>query len=131
MNLISVVRPVGEGFSPDEWVMPVVIYPRSAIGAGAEGNYLDGEVLSGQITVTTAGNAVQGTATPSATRVGVKAHPANAGPVWVGNDGADDVTSSNGFPLSPGEGVSLPGNLNLWYFDADNNGDKIAWVILE
>jgi hypothetical protein len=93
--------------------------------------------LSGQITVTTAGTAVAGPATPTATAIALKAHPDNAGAVWIGNDGEDDVTNANGFPLSPGEGVVL--ELGSWgtvalsgfYVDADNNGDKACWVVLK
>lgn len=61
--------------------------------------------LSGVITVTTAGTAVQGAATPAVYAVAVKAHPDNSDTVWVGNDGAGDVAAANGFLLDPGEGV--------------------------
>lgn len=86
--------------------------------------------LSGQITVTTAGTAVQGTA-----QIGqlfaIKAHPDNTDSVWIGNDDAADVTSSNGFPLNPGETVVVMlGNLNQCFFDADVSGEKICWVRL-
>lgn len=86
--------------------------------------------LSGIITVTTAGTAVKGTAIPGQ-KVAVKAHPDNSDTVWVGNDGAGDVASTNGFPLNPGEGVVLTGGLSNWYFDADVNGEKICWLVVE
>jgi hypothetical protein len=83
--------------------------------------------LSGQITVTTAGTAVQG---PSVTggKFILKAHPDNTDTVWVGNV-SGDVANTNGFPLDPGEAlpVNVP-NLNIFYFDADVNGEKICWV---
>jgi hypothetical protein len=84
--------------------------------------------LSGQVTVTTAGTAVQGTS-----QVGhlfaVKAHPDNTDAVWVGNDDAGDVTSSNGYPLDAGETVVLVlGNLNQAWFDADVSGEKVCWI---
>ena len=94
------------------------------------------ELLSGQITVTTAGTAVQGPSTPDGSLFALKALPNNAGTVYVGNDGADDVTSANGFPLDPGEGVvvdiaDLPGqDLSIFWFDAATSGDKIAWLRL-
>lgn len=87
---------------------------------------------SGLITVTTAGTAV--TVADSVGRyqkVAVKAHPDNSDTVWVGNDGADDVSNANGFPLDPGEGIVLDGGLSNWWFDADVNGEKICWVAIE
>ncbi len=87
--------------------------------------------LSGIITITTAGTAKQGTNTrPGGAAVAVKAHPDNSDTVWVGNDGAGDVASTNGFPLNPGEGVVLPGNLSDYWFDADVNGEKICWLVV-
>lgn len=86
--------------------------------------------LSGIITITTAGTAVQGPATPAGQPVAVKAHPDNSDTVWVGNDGAGDVANTNGFPLNPGEGVVLQGNLARYYFDADVNGEKLCWLVV-
>lgn len=85
---------------------------------------------SGLITVTTAGTAVAGPSTSGAAAVAVKAHPDNSDTVWVGNDGNGDVTNANGFPLDPGEGVVVPGDLENYYFDADSNGDKICWLVV-
>ena len=97
-------------------------------------------LLSGQITVTTAGTAVQGPSTPAGKIFALKAHPDNTDTVWFGNDDADDVTSSNGFPLNPGEGVTIDidaiettpaSNLAALWFDADVNGEKICWLKLK
>lgn len=87
---------------------------------------------SGQITVTTAGTAVQGTFS-TAKVVAVKAHPDNADTIWIGNDGAGspDVTNTNGFPLNPGEGVVLTGGLSDFWADADSNGDILCWLVVE
>ena len=85
-------------------------------------------VYSGQITVSTAGTPVQGTATPNVFGVAVKAHPDNSDTVWVGNNGSNTVSASTGFPLNPGEGVVLAGDLNQYWFDADVNGAKICWL---
>lgn len=87
-------------------------------------------VLSGQITVTTAGTAEQGPSTPGAVTVALKAHPDNTDAVWVGNDGADDVSASSGFPLDPGEGVVVPGDLEKYWFDADVSGEKLCWLVV-
>ena len=85
---------------------------------------------SGQITVTTAGTAVQGPAT-GAYQVAIKAMAGNAGIVYVGNDAAADVTSANGFELSAGEGVVVRKSLNALWFDSAENGDKLCWLKLE
>ena len=86
---------------------------------------------SGQITVTTAGTAVQGTDNRGML-FAIKAHPDNADTVWVGNDGADDITSSNAYPLDPGETIIIEvANLNSLYVDADSNGDKVCWLRLD
>lgn len=87
--------------------------------------------LSGQITVPMAGTAVQG---PDVTGnyFALKAHPANVGTVWCGNDGNDTVDNASGFPLDPGEGIELfARSLSAYYFDADNSGDKVCWVRVE
>lgn len=87
---------------------------------------------SGQITVATVGTAVQGT-DQSCSLVSFKAHPDNTDTVWIGEDGAGDVSSSNGYPLDPGEQIILqvPGdNLSTLWFDADVNGEKICWLRL-
>ena len=84
--------------------------------------------LSGQITVSSAGTAVQSSTTPPpGYDIAVKAHPDNAGAIWAGQDGAGDVTNANGFPLSPGEGVVVPDLMQYW-FDASNSGDKVCWL---
>ena len=85
---------------------------------------------SGLITVGTAGTAVVGT-TEAGNLFGIKAHPDNTDAVWVGNDGASDVTNANGFPLNPGETIVLNmANLNQVYFDADVSGEKACWIKL-
>ncbi len=87
---------------------------------------------SGQITVTTAGTAVQGD-DEQITLVLIRALSDNTGLVYVGNDGANDVTAANGYELSGGdqimvEGRDHGGNLqNLW-FDSATNGDKLCWL---
>ena len=85
---------------------------------------------SGQITVTTAGTAVQGPAT-GGLYVAVKALVGNAGNVYAGNDSAADVTSANGFELAPGEGVVLHKSLDALWFDAATDGDKLSWLKLD
>lgn len=85
--------------------------------------------LSGQITVTTAGTAVQGTNQPGSL-FAVKPHHDNTDAVFIGNV-SGDVTNANGFVLEPGEVVIIEsGNLNHYWFDADVSGEKICWLLL-
>jgi hypothetical protein len=87
---------------------------------------------SGQITVTTAGTAVAGPDTGPGT-FQLCPVPANTGAtVYVGNDGANDVASTTGFPLQSGQSavVTVP-NLNTVYFDVTANGDKVAWLRID
>lgn len=100
------------------------------------------EVISGQRTVTTAGTAVPLSATPLLARaVAIKALPGNTGVVYIGNDGAGDVTSANGYPLSAGDQILreapagddyASGDIDLAdiWVDAATNGDKVAWLQL-
>lgn len=88
---------------------------------------------SGQVTVATAGTAIQGTDAPGALFL-IKAHPDNTDTIWVGNDDAasPDVTSSNAFPLDARDApivISLS-NLNTLWFDADVSGEKACWLKL-
>lgn len=86
--------------------------------------------LSGQITITTAGTAVQGPNIDGG-NFWIKALPGNTGIIYVGNvDG--DVSSSNGFPLSAGEVIycNISGLDALW-FDASISGEKVAWFKAE
>lgn len=86
--------------------------------------------LSGQITVTTAGQAVSGPAQAGPAPFALKAHPDNTAPVWVGNAGGT-VSSSSGFPLNPGETIVITlSNLSELRIDAGANGSKLCWVRL-
>ena len=62
----------------------------------------------------------------------VKALAANTGLIYVGNDGAGDVASTNGMELSAGDVVvfDLVGNLAEIMVDAATNGEGVAWLIL-
>lgn len=87
---------------------------------------------SGQKVVTTAGAAVAlGSGAVNASLL-VKALTTNTGIVYVGNDGAGDVNSANGYPLAAGDQVifGLVSNLSAIYVDAAVNGEGVAWLIL-
>jgi hypothetical protein len=85
---------------------------------------------SGQITVASAGTAVQGPDVPGAAFL-LKAAPANTNPVWIGNV-SGDVDNSNGLGLKAADnGIEIcVSNLSLLYFDATTSGEKICWLRL-
>ncbi len=88
--------------------------------------------ISGQKTVTTAGTAVAlGTAQVDCA-VMVKALDTNTGIVAVGNDGAGDVTVSNGLRLAAGEVVvfDFVGNMGSVMLDSAVNGEGVSWIAL-
>ena len=86
---------------------------------------------SGLIDVPAAGTAVQGPTTPGATnaRFTLVAHPNNAGAIYVGNDGADDVSLTTGVALDPGDQlqVNVKNLAELW-FDAETSGNDCTWL---
>ncbi len=99
---------------------------------------------SGQTTVATAGTAVQISSTVlKVSWIRIKALAANTDTMYVGQDGAGDVRSSNGYPIlagddvedralkldyrNPGTGKGSENLQNLWV-DAAVNGEKIAWI---
>ncbi len=88
--------------------------------------------LSGQTAVTTAGTAVALGSQQIAGPILVKALTANTGLVYVGNDGASDVTSANGYPLAAGDQVIFDhvANLSNVYVDSAVNGEGVAWIAL-
>ena len=88
--------------------------------------------LSGQKTVTTAGTAVAlGTQAVNAALL-VKALDTNTDVVAIGNDGAGDVTVSNGLRLSAGESVVFEyvGHLASLMLDSAVNGEGVCWIVL-
>lgn len=88
--------------------------------------------LSGQITVAVAGTPEQGPAQAAGSYFALKAHPANVGTVWCGNDGQGIVSGASGFPLDPGEMVELYARtLAILYVDADYSGDRLCWYRVE
>ena len=88
--------------------------------------------ISGQKTVTTAGTAVQlGTERIDGPLM-VKALDTNTGVAALGNDGANDVTVSNGLRLEAGEVVIFDWvhELGTLWLDASVNGEGVAWIAL-
>lgn len=85
-------------------------------------------VASGQKTVTTAGTAVQLSTTSNIGEFIIKANNGNTGLMFIGNDGAGDVTSANGFELSAGRSVPFIGNLSSIWVDSAVSGEKVNWI---
>jgi len=88
--------------------------------------------MSGQKAVTTAGTAVVlGTERVDGPLI-VKAKDSNDGVVAIGNDGAGDVTLSNGFRLAANDEVTIPwvGSLADIWLDSATNGDGVSWLKL-
>jgi len=82
----------------------------------------------GQITVTTAGTAVQGPDVALVNGVFINSHPSNTGLIAVGNDGTGDITTTNGYILGAGSAdLWQVQNLNQLWFDASVNGEKACW----
>jgi hypothetical protein len=89
--------------------------------------------LSGLKTVTTAGTAVALGTQQIASSLLVKALTTNTGLVYVGNDGAGDVLSTNGYPLAAGDQVIFDHVANLANIIVNSavNGEGVAWLTLQ
>ena len=87
-------------------------------------------VGSGQTSVTTAGTAVPlSTTSTSILSVTVKANIGNVGNIFIGGS---TVSSSVGFILGQGDGISLEiNNLTKVYIDAANNADGCSYIYVK
>jgi hypothetical protein len=90
-------------------------------------------VLSGQKTIATAGTALALGSQVINTPLMIKALDTNTGIVAVGNDGADDVTLSNGMRLDAGDIIvfKFVGNLANIIVDVATNGEGVSWLALD
>ena len=88
--------------------------------------------VSGQTTVTTAGSAVALGSQVINGALFVKALDTNTGIIAIGNDGAGDVTTSNGLRLDAGDTVvfEFVGNLSGLWIDSAVNGEGVTWIAL-
>jgi hypothetical protein len=88
--------------------------------------------LSGQKTVAAAGTAEALSTQYANCAVMVKALDTNTGVVAVGNDGAGDVTVSNGLRLAAGDIVifDFVGYMGTLIVDSAVNGEGVSWVLL-
>ena len=87
-------------------------------------------IRSGQVSVTAAGTAVQVSTDTSKRYWMLRAHPDNSDDIFIGNDGSNDVTSSNGLPLKATDPpIDFVGRLSDLYVDASSSGDKLCWML--
>jgi hypothetical protein len=85
---------------------------------------------SGVITITATGTAVRGPDVPG-NLFAIAAHPANNNGEYIlfGNDGANDVAETTGFPAVYYAPVYIHvTNLNELWFDSPTNGNKACWL---
>lgn len=89
--------------------------------------------ISGLTKLTTAGTAVALGSQAIEGPLAIHAIAGNAGVVYIGNDGADDVASTNGFEMSAGDTIILSyvSNLSDIYLDAANSDEYVTWLALE
>jgi hypothetical protein len=89
--------------------------------------------ISGQKTVTAAGTAETLGTQQIDFGLLVKALDTNTGIVAIGNDGADDVTVSNGFRLAAGDVAIFDhvDNLASIYIDSAVNREGVSWLIVD
>lgn len=87
---------------------------------------------SGKKTVTAAGTAEALGSGQVHGALMVKALAANTGLIYIGEDGAGDVASTNGMELSAGDVVVFDNvaNLSELMIDSAVNGEGVAWLIL-
>ncbi len=86
---------------------------------------------SGQVTVTTAGTAVQMTSV-SGEVFAIQALPTNTGYMYVGSDDTNlEVASTTGYWLGAGGSIALAcANLSEIWVDSSVNGEKVCWIRL-
>ena len=89
-------------------------------------------IIAGTVTVTSAGTPVQVTRSGwNIKAVTFKAKEGNAGSVYIGGG---DVSSSNGFELSPGSYHEFvfptQGKLSWYHVDASNDNDELDYMVM-
>ena len=89
-------------------------------------------ILSGQKTIATAGTALELGSQVINAPLMIKALDTNTGVAAIGNDGAGDVTVSNGVRLEAGDVIifEFVGNLASIMVDVATNGEGVAWLVL-
>jgi len=118
LNVDILYRDSGDGYGLATAVLPT---PTSTTASP----------LTGQVTVTTAGTAVQGSSIASPNGFMIFMKPANTSYGYVGNTGAGDVASTNGVIM---DATKIPvivvgvDNLDKLWFDAAVSGEGFSWM---
>jgi len=88
--------------------------------------------MSGKKTVTAAGTAEALGSGQVHGALMIKALVGNAGYIYIGNDGAGDVASTNGLELAAGDVAIFDhvSNLSAIMVDSSVNGEGVSWVML-
>jgi hypothetical protein len=88
--------------------------------------------ISGKKTVTAAGTAVALGSGQVHGPLMVKALVANTGYIYIGNDGAGDVASTNGLELAAGDVCifNSVSNLSSLMVDSSVNGEGVSYIFL-
>ena len=86
-------------------------------------------VVSGTIKVTASGTRVQAAHKNNVRTVVFKARSDNTGDIYLGGD---DVSSTDGMTLAPGESIQLqlanPASTSQFWSDAANNNDQVDFI---
>jgi hypothetical protein len=87
--------------------------------------------LSGVATVVTAGTPVVLGSVIISKPIWVKAPASNTGVMYLGNDGADSVSSTTGYHLAAGDTIILDNvyDLSTVYVNASVSGEKLCWLL--
>ena len=87
-------------------------------------------IRSGQVTVTTAGTAVQAGTDSALREYWIRARAANTGDIYIGNNGSDSVAATTGLALSKTDApILVRCKLSELWVDAASNGDKLTWLV--
>ena len=86
-------------------------------------------VVSGTIKITSAGTRAQAAHKNNVRTVVFKARSDNTGDIYLGGD---DVSSTDGMTLTPGESIQLhlanPASTSQFWADAANNNDQVDFI---
>jgi hypothetical protein len=88
--------------------------------------------LSGQITIDGSVQVWSLAVTRQMNNVYLSVPATNSGPVYIGNDGSDSLSTSNGFALSTTglAGISVPASVLRRLRIKGTNNDKLHWLVV-
>jgi hypothetical protein len=84
--------------------------------------------ITGQVSVTTSGVQIYSGGVKPDVGLQIKSLTANGALIYVGKQG---VTSSNGYPLDPGEPLFIPASeIHLWYAVSASGTLTLAYLLI-